>query len=128
MFCAVCGEPTVQLCKRKHLEWIIILPEELKKGDVLQHWDGKIYAVTKTRWREEILTVETGQRKTLSIGWPTLPILVKRQVVCGWPCCELHCYKCMTFAEQEQRREKLLQRANAGKPQPVETAERSANT
>jgi hypothetical protein len=93
-----------------------------------RHWDDKSYAVTKTRWRDDILMVETGQRKTLSIGFPSLPILVKREVICGWPCCELHCYKCMTYAEQEERRERLLQSANAGKSRAVKTAERSANT
>lgn len=117
MLCPVCGDPAESICKRKHLEWTIILPGQLKKGDVIHHWDDKKYAVLKVRWKGEIASIETGQRKTLSIGFPSLPILVRREQACGWPCCELHCYKCMGYAEQEQRRAELLQSANAEKPQ-----------
>jgi len=57
--------------------------------------------------------VETKQKKRFLILYPALPVLVKRDVVCGWPRCEFHCGKCMNLAQQDTEREEVLRSANA---------------
>jgi len=110
-----CGDPATERCPRKHREWTIIRPFELKKGDVLLRPDGRIYAVVKVRHKTDerfsdpdVFVVETGQQERFVILYAKLPILVKREVVCDWPTCGLHCAKCMRLGEAEERREHLL--------------------
>jgi len=128
MTCTFCGEPATSACKKLHLEWIIVLPLQIKSKDVLRGVDGLLYQVLKlkrSKRDDNAVQVVTGQRKTLVIAFLELPVLVKRYVVCGWPRCEFHCGKCMRYSEAEARREALLnperkpQRAHAGKRQTV---------
>jgi hypothetical protein len=113
--CEFCGDPATERCTRKHREWIIIRPFELKKGDVLLRPDSKMYSVENVR-REtnprfsdpDTFIVGTGQRDRFVILYAELPILVKRETVCDWPTCGLHCTKCMRYAEAEERRDRLL--------------------
>jgi hypothetical protein len=109
MVCSFCGDEATGICKRKHRDWTIISPSDLKPADILIR-DGKIYAVSKVRYdkRGDAFHVKTGQGRTFVICYPELPILVKRLVECGWPKCDLHCGKCMRYAESEERRERLL--------------------
>ncbi len=126
-FCTFCGDRAVKLCKRTHRDWVIIEPHEIKTGDILTH-HGRLYTVTTctNSIANDCAYLTTGQGTRFSIQVLTLPILVKRTVVCGYPCCEFHCHKCMRFAEMEAIRDKLMgkgktkaQSANAGKPVAV---------
>lgn len=109
--CAFCGDPIVESCTTKHREWIIVLPGELLRGDLLMRpRDQKIYQVVKVSERDEMFTVSTGQKEKIILHFPALPVLVKRDVPCGWPRCELHCIKCMSYAAEEERRAELNQK------------------
>jgi hypothetical protein len=107
--CEFCGDPIIEHCKVKHREWIIVLPREIEHGDLLMRpRDQKIYQVTSVREREEVFTVSTGQAEKIVLHFPNLPVLVKRDRACGWPRCELHCMKCMSYAAEEECRAELL--------------------
>ena len=112
--CSVCLDPSVALCSRLHREVIVIRLADLKTGDLLLRPEGKLWhtflVVRITKRKDGTTTVATGQRKDFELLFPELPILVKREVRCNWPRCELHCGKCMRYAEEEQRRDELLQR------------------
>ena len=105
-------------------------PREIEKGDLLMRPDGAIYAVTSLKCKvvdgdpscDEYI-VGTAQKRRFLILYPTLPVLVKREVICGWPRCEVHCGKCMSLAEEEETRAQLLQSANAVKPQAAKERE-----
>lgn len=114
--CEFCGDPATERCPRRHREWTIIRPFELKKNDVLLRPDGKMYSVEKVRHKTDtrlfdpdIFVVETAQRERFVLLYAKLPVLVKREIVCDWPTCGLHCAKCMRLGEAEERREHLLQ-------------------
>ena len=82
--------------------------------------DGTMYVVLRLKTHvtdgdpamDEYI-VETKQKKRFLILYPALPVLVKRDVVCGWPRCEFHCGKCMNLAQQDSDREEILRSANA---------------
>lgn len=115
MDCTVCGDPAIGFCKRKHREVIVIPLGEIKKGDLLLRpsVNGKRYemfAVEKIRPQraDGSIVIQTAQKLILML-FPELPILVKREVECGWPICDLHCGKCERYAEEERQRAELLQ-------------------
>ena len=131
--CTVCGDPTVALCTRRHREIVVIQLSELQKGDLLLR-PTSVVDPTGGPWRMFLVTevtdcpdgsvqIETGQSHTLYMLYPELPILVKREVACNWARCELHCGKCLRYAEEEQRRDELLQRANAEHPAANDSGE-----
>jgi hypothetical protein len=93
------------------MEWIIVQLSDIQPGDLWRHPDhqGLLYLITKVFQRSDSVILETGQARTFELRFLELPILVKRLVECGWPMCELHCGKCMRFAESETRRAELLQ-------------------
>lgn len=109
MTCTFCGDPAVELCTRKHLEWIIVLPLEVKAKDIWRSpLDGKIYSVTELQQVDpDYFRLLTAQDKSFHIYHAQLPLLVRRSVPCGWPRCDLHCGKCMMYRESEERAELL---------------------
>src|SRR5882672_79057 len=124
--CTFCGDPAVRLCKRKHRDWTIIEPHEIKLKDLMMR-DWRLYFITKrtVSIEKDCVYLTTAQGSSFSIQFLQLPVLVKRLVACGYPCCDFHCHKCMRFAEVEAIRDKLLgnktkvRSANAGKPVTV---------
>lgn len=109
--CTYCGDPAISICKRLHLEWIIVLPREIKSGDIWKQPEREpLFLISKVSKRpsEDCVYIETRQGPRFRIPTLTLPVIVKRRVPCGWPRCELHCGKCLLYAEAEQRRDKLL--------------------
>jgi len=108
--CEYCGDPIIGQCKTKHAEWIIVLPAEIRKSDtILRPLDGRMYQVLSvlpspdpSAWddQEFKFTIRTGQKVTFTIHCPELPVLVKRDIPCGWPRCDLHCVRCMRIAEE----------------------------
>jgi hypothetical protein len=106
--CTFCGEPSIGLCEKLHLDWIIVLPRELKPGDV---WKGplcdKLYFIKTTEMQEDGLSITTKQGRKYFIVHLELPLLVRRMVPCMWPRCEFHCGKCLMYESQEQRAEHL---------------------
>ena len=93
--------------------------------------DGAMYGVTKVVRkiardgdpRDDEFRVYTSQKRTFLLLYPELPVLVKRDIPCGWPRCELHCGKCINYREEEDRRAEMLQSANAVNPQKAKERE-----
>src|ERR1700686_3695597 len=105
--CEYCGDPIVGQCKTKHREWIVVLPKEIRTGDAIRSpLDGKkIYHVSKISIEnegtdDEAMLVSTVEKTRFPIYCPELPYIVKREVPCGWPPCDLHCVRCMRIAEE----------------------------
>jgi hypothetical protein len=124
MTCTVCGDPAIGFCTRMHRQWTIIQPREIRP-------DGAMYAVSKAKTRVtdgdpgmDEYVVETKQKKRFLVLYPALPVLVKRDVVCGWPRCEFHCGKCMNLAQQDSDREEILRSANAVNSQAANDREK----
>jgi len=128
MICTFCGDPATGLCERKHRQWTIVQPSEILAGDILMRPDGTIYAVARVSLHKSTARhrphfpatqpdpldeyiIETKQKRRFLILYPNLPVLVKRDVICGWPRCELHCGKCIGLAHDESERERMLQSA-----------------
>ena len=85
--------------------------------------DGRTYSVLKVRFADDAFHVQTKQKTRFLIFYPELPILVKREIECGWPRCEFHCGKCMRYAEEDEQRAALLQSANAVESQVAKERE-----
>jgi hypothetical protein len=111
MNCTFCGDLSTGPCTRKHLEWIIVLPSEIKEKDI---WKSpvdnrKTYVVIDLKpILDEVDGIEgyrvfTAQKRSFQIFYPELPVLVRRHVLCGWPRCEFHCGKCMLYRESDER-------------------------
>lgn len=105
--CSYCGDPIVGQCKTKYSEWIVVLPREILRGDRIRcPLDAKkIYHVSKIlitneRTDDEAVLVSTVEKRSCLIYCPDLPYIVKREVACGWPRCDLHCVRCMRIAEE----------------------------
>lgn len=123
MNCTFCGEPAIGPCSRKRPAWTIIQPGELQKDDLIMRHDGRTYSVLRVTEKDDAFHVQTKQKTRFLIFYPELPILVKREIECGWPRCEFHCGKCMRHAEEEERRAELLQSANAVNSQEAKERE-----
>ena len=109
--CNYCGDLAVELCGRQRPEWIIALPSELKPHDLWRRpIDGTLYSVREViRDSEEEFRIFTNQDgKTFFVWRAQLPLLVKRQVACGWPRCEFHCERCILNAELDEQRARLM--------------------
>ena len=121
MNCTFCGDPSIGPCTRKHLEWIIVLPSEVKPKDIYRNAvDGKTYVVARLDPMEsDGFVLVTAQKKKLNIFYPELPVLVRRWVLCGWPRCDLHCGKCMLYRESDERQAMIR-----GDNDPAASAER----
>jgi len=121
MNCTFCGDPSIGPCTRKHLEWIIVLPSEIKPKDVFKSpLDGRGYVVLSiSRGPDSESYLLQTARRSIGILYPELPVLVRRQVQCYWPRCELHCGKCMLYRESDER-----QAIIRGEDDPKASAER----
>jgi len=107
MVCQFCGDPISQVCRNRIKEWRIYLPAELKPGDILRFpMNGKNYAVSKIVQDGDTIHIFTRQFRKITVYTPNLGMLAKRETECGWPCCELHCAKCISRAAE--RRGNLL--------------------
>jgi hypothetical protein len=98
-----------------HLEWIIVLPREIKPGDIWRRRShGKIYGVqrvylvTPENGGESFYVVVTKQGREFQVRHAELPELVRCRVRCDWPICEFHCGKCMRYRASEERKEHLM--------------------
>ena len=108
MNCTYCGEPSIGLCEKLHLDWIIVLPTEIKPGDVWRNpVNEKLHAVKSAKVFQDGIIMLTKQGKHFHIEHLELPVLVRRMVPCMWPRCDLHCGKCLMYESQEQRAEHL---------------------
>jgi len=110
MNCTFCGEESIGPCKRKRLETIIVLPSEMKAGDIWKRrTDGRAYPIVRVWWDPKMdgYRVLTSNKKRFHIFYPELPELVRRSVECGWPRCDLHCGKCMLYVESDERQAKI---------------------
>jgi len=106
--CTFCGDPATELCKKLHLDWIIVLPREIKPGDVWrQPVEEKLYSIKTTKVFQDGVVVQTKQGRKYYIAHLELPVLVRREVPCLWPRCDLHCGKCLMYETQEKRAEEL---------------------
>ena len=94
--CTICGEPITGTCTRLYPERIIVFPAELQAGDFLitttRPQPLKVFGVSLLKDDSVIVRVMYGG--PLEISHLELPLLVKRQILCGGPICELHCAKC----------------------------------
>jgi hypothetical protein len=90
--CTFCGDESIGPCPRKRLETIIVLPSEIRPGDIWKRRTdarsypvAKIWAVTDP-WEGYRLLTTT--KKKFDIFHPDLPELVRRVVKCGYPRCD----------------------------------------
>lgn len=94
--CAICGDPITGTCPRYYPERIVIFPPELQPGDFLittcRAQPLKVFKVSPPENDTVIADVMYGG--PLEIEHMELPLLVKRQILCGGPACELHCAQC----------------------------------
>ena len=108
--CTFCGDDSIGPCPRKHLETIIVLPSEIKPGDIWKRrTDAKSYPVAKI-WYDPAIDgyrLLTTTKKKFHIFYPELPELVRRLVQCGYPRCDLHCGKCMLYVDADERQAKI---------------------
>ena len=94
--CAICGDPIIGVCERYYPERIVIFPPELQPGDFLittcRAQPLKVFKVSTPE--NDIVIADVMYGGPLEIEHMELPLLVKRQILCGGPTCELHCAQC----------------------------------